>query len=140
MGKGQRERLVYLGKRAVEALLKYRTFVRPLHAKDDNVKSFFVTTCGRPLTNGSVEHMMANIAKTVAIPRLHPHLCRHTAATQYLANGGDVISLQRKLGHAGLEMTNRYVHLASDQLAAIQERVSPMDKLDVKPMRVPKGR
>jgi hypothetical protein len=47
-------------------------------------------------------------------------------------------SLQRKRGHAGLEMTNRYVHFASDQLAAIQDRVAPMDKLDLKPMKVPR--
>jgi site-specific recombinase XerD len=68
---------------------------------------------------------------------MHPHLLRHTTATQYLANGGDVISLQRRLGHAGLEMTNRYVHLASDQLAAIQERVTPMDKVKIKPLNRP---
>jgi hypothetical protein len=46
--------------------------------------------------------------------------------------------LQAKWGHAGLEMTSRYAHLASDQLAAIQERVSPMDKIEVKPMKVPR--
>jgi hypothetical protein len=58
-----------------------------------------------------------------------------------------VISPQRKLGHAGLEMTSRYVHLAAEQAAIIQERVAPMpegaglavDKIDIKPMWVPKG-
>jgi hypothetical protein len=39
-----------------------------------------------------------------------------------------------------MTMTDRYVHIASDQAAIIQERVAPMDKLDVKPMRAPKGR
>jgi site-specific recombinase XerD len=68
------------------------------------------------------------------------HLLHHTTATQYLANGGDAISLQRKLDHSGLVGTNRYVHLASDQLATIQERVSPMDRIQVRPMKVPKGR
>jgi hypothetical protein len=48
--------------------------------------------------------------------------------------------LKCKLGHSGLEMTNRYVHLASDQMAVMRERVAAMDKLDVKPMRVPKSR
>jgi site-specific recombinase XerD len=139
LGKGQKERLVYLGRRAVEAMLKYKTFVRPLHAGDGISKSFFVTNRGRPMTNGTVEHMMADVAKVAGVPRLHPHLLRHTTATQYLANGGDVISLQRKLGHSGLEMTNRYVHLAADQLAVIQERVAPMDKIDIKPMREPRS-
>ena len=68
--------------------------------------------------------------------------CRNRLWSRLLAavHGGDVISLQRKLGHSSLMMTDRYVHLASDQAAIIQERVAPMDKLDVKPMRVPRGR
>ncbi len=61
-----------------------------------------------------------------------------TAATQYLVNGGDAISLQHRLGHSGLKMTNRCVHFASAQLAAIQGRVAPMDKLEIRPMRVPR--
>ena len=83
---------------------------------------------------------MVRIAKDAKVRRLHPQLLRHTSTTNDLIHGADVISLQRKLGHSGLEMTNRYVHLASDQLATIQERVSPMDKIDVRPMRVPKRR
>ena len=82
--------------------------------------------------------MMRNVAQAADVARLHPHLLRHTAATQYLVNGGDAISLQHRLGHSGLEMTNRYVHFASAELAAIQERVAPMDKLEIKPMRVPR--
>ncbi len=65
-------------------------------------------------------------------------MLRHTAATQYLVHGGGAISLQHKLGHSGLDMTNRYVRFASAQLAAIQERVAPMDKLEIKAMRRPK--
>ena len=43
-----------------------------------------------------------------------------------------MISLQRKLGHAGLGMTRRYVHLEAEQAATIEQRVAPMDKIDVK--------
>jgi hypothetical protein len=68
------------------------------------------------------------------------HVWRRTSALQQMVHGGDVISLPRKLGHSGSEMTKRCVHLASDQLAAIRQRVSPVDKLDVKPMRVPKSK
>jgi hypothetical protein len=53
-------------------------------------------------------------------------------------NGGGAISLQHRLSHFGLELTNRYIHFASAELAAIQERVAPMDKLEIKPMRVPR--
>jgi site-specific recombinase XerD len=139
MGKGRRERIVYLGRRGHEALLTYQTFVRPHYEHSQIVQHFFLSELGDPISPGAVQHMMAKVGKGAGVPRLHPHLLRHTAATQYLVHGGDVISLQRKLGHAGLEMTNRYVHFAAQELAAIQERVSPMDKLDIKPMRVPKA-
>jgi len=138
LGKGQKERIVYLGRRAHEAMLSYRTFVRPRHAKDMSADEFFLTVEGRPLCVGTVQQMMVDVGKAAGVPRLHPHLLRHTSATQYLVNGGDAISLQHKLGHSGLEMTNRYVHFAATQLAAIQERVAPMDKLDIRPLRAPR--
>jgi hypothetical protein len=76
---------------------------------------------------------------TVALSRqTMPGQSRACCGTRRMLNDGEVTSLKRKLEYSGLEMTNRYVHLASDQLVAIQERVSPMDELDVKPMRVPK--
>ena len=140
MGKGQKERIVYLGRRAHEALLTYRTFVRPHYVKDPAEPHFFLSITGGKLTVSAIDIMIQKVAKAAGVPRLHPHLLRHTAATQYLVHGGDVISLQRKLGHAGLEMTSRYVHLASDQAAAIEQRVAPVDKIDIKPMRVPKTR
>ena len=99
-------------------MLLYRTFARPHYAKDDAVQHVFLGKMGRPLTPGAVEQMAYDLGKAVGIPRLHPHLLRHTSATQYLVHGGDVISLQRKLGHSGLEMTSRYVHFAADQMAA----------------------
>ena len=140
LGKGQKERLVYLGRRAHEALLTYNTFVRPHHAKDPACHASLPNYPRTPTQPRCRRTHDRRCGKEAGIPRIHAHLLRHTAATQYLVQGGDVLSLQRKLGHSGLEMTNRYVHLASDQLAAIQERVAPMDKIDIKPMRAPKGR
>lgn len=81
--------------------------------------------------------MMRDLAQAAVVPGC-PHLLCHTAATQYLVNGGDAISLRHRLGHSGLKRTNRYDHFASAELAAIQERAAPMDKLVIKPMRVPR--
>jgi hypothetical protein len=53
-------------------------------------------------------------------------------------NGVGAISLQNTLGHSGLEMNNHHFHLASAERAAIQERVAPMDKLEIKPMKAPR--
>ena len=138
LGKGQKERIVYVGRRTHEALLSYRTFVRPQHEKHLAVSTFFLTLEGGRLSVRAVQQMMRRVGQAAGVPRMHPHLLRHTAATQYLAHGGDAISLQQKLGYSGLAMTNRYVHFASAQLAAIQERVAPMDKLEIKAMRVPR--
>jgi integrase/recombinase XerC/integrase/recombinase XerD len=121
-------------------MLQYLTFVRPHYAKSEVVRQFFVNMYGKPLSVHSVKQMMFRLGRAIGVPRLHPHLLRHTSATQYLVTWGEVISLQHKLGHSGLEMTNRSVHFAAQELAAIQERVAPMDKLDVKPMWVPRSK
>ena len=77
------------------------------------------------------------IAAQARVPRLHAHLLHHTAATQYLVAGGDAMSLPHKLGHTTLAMTSHYFHLASQHLAVINQRVSPMDKAKVKPLNRP---
>jgi site-specific recombinase XerD len=130
---GCKERLVYLGRAAEHGLLSYKTFVR-LGTYTDR---FFVTTRGQPMTAETVAHALTRVAERSGVERLHAHLLRHTAATQYLVAGGDAISLQQKLGHTTLTMTSRYVHLASEHLAAIRERVSPMDKMRIKPLNRP---
>ena len=133
LGKGRKERIVLLGRQAHRALLTYRTRARAESASD----TFFVSRTGQPLTPNAVEKVMNRIAEQAGVPRLHAHLLRHTAATQYLVAGGDAISLQHKLGHTTLAMTSHYVHLASQHLATINERVSPMDKVKIRPLNRP---
>jgi site-specific recombinase XerD len=132
MGKGRRECIVYLGRRGHEALLTYQTFVRTETMTD----SFFTGWKHGAMTSNTIQKA-DRIARQAGIPRLHAHLLRHTAAIQYLVSGGDAISLQRKLGHTTLAMTSHYVHLAAQHLAVINERVSPMDKVKIKPLNRP---
>ncbi|MFC2123055.1 tyrosine-type recombinase/integrase [Bacteroidota bacterium] len=64
--------------------------------------------------------------------RLHAHLCRHTFATRFLINGGDVFTLQQILGHSTLEMVRHYVNLASSHITIQHQRFSPLDHLSLR--------
>lgn len=61
--------------------------------------------------------MFARLTKGTTVQRLHAHLCRHTFATRFLINGGDVFTPQQILGHSTLEMVRHYVNLASKVFA-----------------------
>ena len=71
--------------------------------------------------------MFARLARKSGIKRLHAHLCRHTFATRFLINGGDVFTLQQILGHSTLEMVRHYVNLASSYIAIQHQKFSPLD-------------
>lgn len=125
-GKGEKERIVPFGTRATKALGRCLSFYRPEEADTD---SFFVNRDGSPITGNTVKMLFTRFRAKANVPRLHPHLLRHTFATSYLMAGGDVFSLQAILGHTTLEMTRRYVNLASSHVAIQHRRFSPMDRL-----------
>jgi site-specific recombinase XerD len=130
MGKGGKERIVPFGVLVQKALLRYSLHFRP-EPFNLIVQNFFLTLDGRPLTKNSVKMLFQRLAKRTGVKRLHPHLCRHTFATNYLVNGGDVFSLQQILGHTTLEMVRRYVTLASAHVTVQHRRFSPMDRFSL---------
>ena len=84
---------------------------------------------GKPLTETSLKLMFARLAQRSGVKRLHAHLCRHTFATKFLINSGDVFTLQQILGHSTLEMARLYVNLTSNQVELQHRRFSPLDRL-----------
>jgi len=127
LGKGSKERIVPFGAAAQRALWRYAHHYRPEPLGPDVY--FFLTLDGRPLGTSGLTSTVKRIATRSGVPRLHPHLCRHTFATRYLINGGDVFSLQQILGHTTLEMVRRYVNLASAHVAVQHRKFSPMDQI-----------
>jgi integrase/recombinase XerC/integrase/recombinase XerD len=83
------------------------------------------------MSKNSVGLIFSRLARKSGIRRFHAHLCRHTFATNYLLNGGDVFSLQQILGHTSLEMVRRYVTLASSQVRVQHRKFSPMDRMNL---------
>ncbi len=131
MGKGKKERIVPIGRNAQKALQRYlfRYRVTPNLPITENV---FLSIHGGPLTENSIKLMFARLAQRSGVKRLHAHLCRHTFATRFLINGGDVFTLQQILGHSTLEMVRCYVNLASNHIAIQHQRFSPLDRLNIR--------
>ena len=128
LGKGGRERVVPVGRRARKALrmsLSHRRGVR-----DDD--PLFTGSGARRLTARGLYQLVHRLAARAALQtRCSPHVLRHTFARSFLTNGGDVFSLQRILGHSpsSIQVTRRYVALLDDDLRAIHRQASPADNL-----------
>ena len=131
LGKGNKERLIPIGKQVQRLLWHYINRYRPEPA-GVNCNFLFLTRDGRPLTKDRVEKIMTYYGKKAGISgvRCSPHTFRHTAAIKFLRNGGDVFSLQKMLGHASLEMTRRYCELANIDVKRAHTTASPVDNLN----------
>jgi site-specific recombinase XerD len=133
LGKGNKERLIPIGKQVQRLLWRYIDRYRPEPA-GANCNFLFLTREGRPLNKDRVEKIMACYGKKAGLKgvRYSPHTLRHTAAVRFLRNGGDVFSLQRMLGHASLEMTRRYCELADIDVKRVHMTASPVDNLNLR--------
>ncbi len=131
LGKGKKERIVPIGNNAQRALQRYLFRFRP---KPINpvVQNVFLSQSSNPLTENSMKLMFTRLAKRSGVCRLHAHLCRHTFATRFLINGGDVFTLQQILGHSTLMMVSHYVNLASSHIAIQHQKYSPLDRINLR--------
>lgn len=90
----------------------------------------FLTNYGEPLTPNQFRHRLKEHAKTAGLSiRVHPHLFRHTSATIYLEQGGEVRHLAKILGHSDLRMVMRYTHLSSKAIKSQHEKFSPLNSV-----------
>jgi integrase/recombinase XerC/integrase/recombinase XerD len=129
MGKCSKERIVPMGNNSQRALHKYLFRYRPEPALP-GLDNLFLSIDGNPLTTNSVKLIFSRMAKRSCVYRLHAHLCRHTFATRFLVNGGDIFSLQQILGHSTLEMVRHYANLASSHIVSQHQKYSPLDHLN----------
>lgn len=126
-GKGQKERIVPIGLFTKKVLLRYMSGFRPL--PEYPTKRLFIDRCKKPMTEDGIRQLFLRVKAKTGIDRLHPHILRHTFATKYLMNGGDLFSLQQIMGHTTLDMVRKYSHVASAYLLRSHQKYAPLDNL-----------
>jgi site-specific recombinase XerD len=113
LGKGDKERIVPLGRPAAEALRRYLAMGRP-HLDRRHRPDLFLNARGGALTRAGAFLILRRLADRAGLDpsRVHPHLLRHSFATHLLEGGADLRSVQEMLGHADLSTTERYTHVS----------------------------
>ena len=114
-GKGDKERIVPLGRAALDALRGYLKASRPVIAGGKNSPLLFIARGGRRLTRQRVWQMV-RAAGTLAGRHASPHMLRHSCATHMVEGGADLRTVQSILGHADISTTQVYTHVALDHL------------------------
>ena len=109
MGKGSRERYAPSGRPVAKTMMKYQMKHRPEALGTDH---FWLRHDGQSLTSQRVQRIETSFGDKAGLNRCYPHKLRHSSLVMYLRNGGDVFSLQKKLGHRSLSITRRYSNLA----------------------------
>jgi len=128
-GKGNKQRMVPLGLMTKKALIRYLGRV-PVQSNKPEPKTLFVQKDTlTALKQSTVKQLFRKLKTRAGIPRLRAHLLRHSFATRYLENGGDIYSLQQILGHTSLEMVKKYVHLIPSKTVVCFPQFSPLDNL-----------
>jgi integrase/recombinase XerD len=126
-GKGDKERIVPLGKGAQDALAAYIKEARPILAKGKSSPLLFLGRGGRKLTRQRVWQMV-RAASAGAGRNASPHMLRHSCATHMVENGADLRTVQTILGHADISTTQVYTHMALDRLKTVYQKHHPRAK------------
>ena len=124
LGKGNKERIVYLGSYAIDSLNMYLS-VRDELSKKDN-KYLFVNHLGNKLTTRGVRDIIDKILlKSSLNLKITPHTFRHSFATMLLNEGCDLKSVQELLGHVSLSTTSIYTHVSNEELKRVYLHTNP---------------
>jgi integrase/recombinase XerD len=126
LGKGDKERIVPLGRPAAEALRRYLALGRP-HLDRRHRRDLFLNARGGALTRAGAFLILRRLAERAGLDptRVHPHLLRHSFATHLLEGGADLRSVQEMLGHADVATTERYTHVSDRRRRETYFRAHP---------------
>lgn len=129
-GKGQKDRVVPLGKHAVRFLREYIAKVRPHYTKKHPAnRSLFVNKSGQRLRRQAVAVMVRQYAHKAGMSgRVGPHMFRHAFATVLVKNGADIVAVQKMLGHVDLRTTYVYVRSLGLDIKKVHQQTHPRER------------
>ncbi len=126
IGKGSKERIIPVGKRAREALGKYVEGSRKKILKGRTEEALFVSRLGKKMSRQSVWKIIKFYAHKAGVKKtIKPHTLRHTFATHLLEHGADLRSVQEMLGHSDISTTQIYTHVDKERLRTIHKKFHP---------------
>lgn len=126
VGKGNKERVIPLGKKAIAAVSRYLETVRPRLVKNKQSDRLFVSRLGSGISRQSLWKLIKRYARDARIRKpMKPHILRHSFATHLLEHGADLRSVQEMLGHSDISTTQIYTHVNKDRLKAIHAKFHP---------------
>jgi integrase/recombinase XerD len=125
-GKGNKTRLVPVGRKACEAVAAYMSTERPKFVKRRTGSEIFLSSRGTKLTTVRIWQIVKKHAKHSGLEaNIYPHLLRHSFATHLLSNGADLRIIQEMLGHADISTTQVYTHVDQQRLKAVHRKFHP---------------
>lgn len=126
LGKGSKERVIPLGRVAIESLEQYIQVGRHKLDKKKRSKALFLNHHGNPISRQGFWKIIKKHAKDAGIEKdIMPHTIRHSFATHLLENGADLRSVQEMLGHADISTTQIYTHVTKTRLKDVYSKAHP---------------
>jgi len=126
VGKGQKERIVPIGKQAIEWVQRYLREYRNSFAHAGSLGEVFLSTRGQPLSRKTIWVLIKKYTRAAGIAKtITPHTLRHSFATHLLDNGADLRVIQEMLGHADISTTQIYTHVDQRRLKETHYRFHP---------------